>query len=236
MGDGMATFVPSGHTISGGSVLKRLRARRVCGQRPGRMARVGVVRMSFVDPWSVSSTTIASQLFAFSLAPYIAFLRSLGSEETKCPKMALNGFKFLLVFVFASIPAGIYAKVAYNDILANVDWLHGGAESFLTITNLLILIGLKSELDTDLSSTNVLRGPLLTVSAVTAFAAVASQLGLDIGAPHAQPGNALSTVTWVIHISSLIEWLGAMDLVWERAAITGNERWKVRRKATRNMY
>ena len=30
------------------------------------------------------------------------------------------------------------AKIHYNTILANVDWLHGTAESFLTITNLLI--------------------------------------------------------------------------------------------------
>ena len=30
------------------------------------------------------------------------------------------------------------AKVAYGTSLANVDWLHGGAESLLTITNLMI--------------------------------------------------------------------------------------------------
>ena len=30
------------------------------------------------------------------------------------------------------------AKIKYGTILANVDWLHGSAESFLTITNLFI--------------------------------------------------------------------------------------------------
>ena len=30
------------------------------------------------------------------------------------------------------------AKLKYGTILANVDWLHGSAESFLTITNLFI--------------------------------------------------------------------------------------------------
>lgn len=30
------------------------------------------------------------------------------------------------------------AKVHYGTILANVDWLHGSAESFLTLTNLFI--------------------------------------------------------------------------------------------------
>lgn len=31
------------------------------------------------------------------------------------------------------------AKVGYNEILANVDYLHGVAESFLTLTNLFIV-------------------------------------------------------------------------------------------------
>ena len=34
---------------------------------------------------------------------------------------------------------GDSAKTQYDDILANVDYLHGIAESFLTITNLLIV-------------------------------------------------------------------------------------------------
>ena len=52
--------------------------------------------------------------------------------------MTLVGFYFLLAFVFATIPAGIYAKVEYGTSLSNVDWLHGTAESLLTVTNLLI--------------------------------------------------------------------------------------------------
>ncbi len=56
------------------------------------------------------------------------------------------GFYFLLVFVAGSIPAGIYAKLHYHDILANVDWLHGGAESLLTLTNLFIVLGLRAEI------------------------------------------------------------------------------------------
>ena len=30
----------------------------------------------------------------------------------------------------------------YGTSLANVDWLHGGAESLLTVTNLLLVVGL----------------------------------------------------------------------------------------------
>ena len=42
----------------------------------------------------------------------------------------------LLVFVAITIPAGIYAKVHYGEELANVDWLHGSAEVFLTLSNI----------------------------------------------------------------------------------------------------
>jgi hypothetical protein len=48
-----------------------------------------------------------------------------------------------LVFVAVTIPAGIYAKVAYGKSLANVDWLHGSAEFFLTLSNILIVLGFR---------------------------------------------------------------------------------------------
>lgn len=35
------------------------------------------------------------------------------------------------------------AKVAYGKALADVDWLHGSAEFLLTVTNLLIVLGLR---------------------------------------------------------------------------------------------
>lgn len=38
------------------------------------------------------------------------------------------------------------AKVHYGTSLSNVDWLHGGAESLLTLTNLFIVIGLRQAL------------------------------------------------------------------------------------------
>ncbi len=117
--------------------------------------------------------SLAANLFASSIFPYAAFLYYL-TRSKKTPGLALFGFYFLLVFVFATIPAGIYgdnssfkclhfvqclqannswpciastpadlflqfaAKTHYGTILANVDWLHGGAESLLTITNLMI--------------------------------------------------------------------------------------------------
>ncbi|XP_076909822.1 uncharacterized protein LOC143567243 [Bidens hawaiensis] len=100
-----------------------------------------------VDPWSptIDSQSIASQLFAVSLFPYIGFLYFI-TRSNSAPKLTLFGFYFLLAFVGATIPAGIYAKVHYGTSLSNVDWLHGGAESLLTLTNLFIVIGLRQAL------------------------------------------------------------------------------------------
>lgn len=38
------------------------------------------------------------------------------------------------------------AKLHYGTSLSNVDWLHGGAESLLTLTNLFIVLGLRQAL------------------------------------------------------------------------------------------
>ncbi|KAE9614079.1 hypothetical protein Lalb_Chr05g0224191 [Lupinus albus] len=100
-----------------------------------------------VDPWApiIDSQSIATQLFAFSLFPYIGFLYFITKSKT-APNLTLFGFYFLLAFVGATIPAGIYAKVHYGTSLSNVDWLHGGAESLLTLTNLFIVLGLRTGL------------------------------------------------------------------------------------------
>ncbi|OMP02961.1 hypothetical protein COLO4_10669 [Corchorus olitorius] len=101
-----------------------------------------------VDPWAppnIDSKSIASQLSAFSLIPYIGFLYFITKSKSS-PKLTIFGFYFLLAFVGATIPAGIYAKVKYGTFLSNVDWLHGGAESLLTLTNLFIVLGLRQAL------------------------------------------------------------------------------------------
>ena len=60
-------------------------------------------------------------------------------------------------------------------------------------------------------------------------AAAALLVGLGLCMPnaaqafnmHQEPDNALSFPTWVIHISSVIEWIVAMGLVWRYAEVTG---------------
>ncbi|WP_013322827.1 DUF3593 domain-containing protein [Gloeothece verrucosa] len=81
-------------------------------------------------------------LFAVSLFPYLGFLWFL-TRSGKMPRLALIGFYVLLVFVGVTIPAGIYARVHYGEQLANIDWLHGSAESFLTLSNILIALGFR---------------------------------------------------------------------------------------------
>ena len=81
-------------------------------------------------------------LFALSLFPYLGFLWFI-TRSGQTPRLALIGFYVLLVFVAVTIPAGIYAKVHYGDMLANIDWLHGSAESFLTLSNILVVLGFR---------------------------------------------------------------------------------------------
>ena len=79
-------------------------------------------------------------LFALSLFPYLGFLWFLG-KSGQAPKLVMVGFYLLLVFVVVTIPAGLYARNVYGQELANVDWLHGAAESFLTLSKILVVLG-----------------------------------------------------------------------------------------------
>lgn len=81
-------------------------------------------------------------LFALSLFPYLGFLWFI-TNSGKTPRLALIGFYVLLIFVGITIPAGIYAQAHYGTSLANVDWLHGSAEFFLTLSNILVVLGFR---------------------------------------------------------------------------------------------
>ena len=88
-------------------------------------------RIGSVDP---------APLFVLSLLPYLAFLW-WARQVVAFPKLALRGFQMTLVFVAVTIAAAIVAEVTYGKQLADVDPLHGGAEFFLTLANLLVAIG-----------------------------------------------------------------------------------------------
>ena len=77
--------------------------------------------------------------FGLSLLPYLAFLW-WSWRSGRMPRLALIGFALTLLFVLVTIGAAIAAEMIYGRQLADVDPLHGGAEVFLTLSNVLVLL------------------------------------------------------------------------------------------------
>ncbi|MEA5415907.1 DUF3593 domain-containing protein [Synechococcus sp. BA-132 BA5] len=90
-------------------------------------------RLGRVDP---------APFFVLSLLPYLAFLW-WAQKVRAFPRLALRGFQLTLLFVAVTIAAAVVAQLAYGRQLADVDPLHGGAEAFLTLSNLVVLLGFR---------------------------------------------------------------------------------------------
>jgi len=121
-------------------------------------------KLNLVDPSLVDTSSILSSLtstldmnrdqaealagpfFGASLFPYLAFLYLLNVDENGTPKGVTVGFATCLLFVFLTIPAAIAAQLLYGVSLADSDWLHGSAESLLTITNLVTVVAFRQTL------------------------------------------------------------------------------------------
>lgn len=82
---------------------------------------------------------LAGIFFQASLLPYLLFLYFISFRANRVPTLGNFGFQFLLLFVLSTIPSGIITKSTYGCSLADVDWLHGGAEALLTVSNLLVV-------------------------------------------------------------------------------------------------
>lgn len=95
--------------------------------------------LSFAD----QGQNLAGIFFQSSLLPYLAFLYFLSFRGNRVPALGNFGFQFLLLFVLSTIPGGIISKSVYGCSLADVDWLHGGAEALLTATNVMIVLGFR---------------------------------------------------------------------------------------------
>ena len=207
----------------------------------------------FFDFANDESSQVAGICFQASLLPYIVFLYFL--SVTDIPPIANFGFQYLLVFVVASIVAGVLAQSQYDVSLADSDWLHGTAESMLTVSNLLLVYGLHHEsirmrLHNPTTASNP--SPILVKMLAMGWA-VLCFLGMVVGftwyplsthsqllggfgnipsiswmpwAKHPEPSNALSIPTWIVHWSSVYEYLVAMKLIWRLPYTTGNSTWK----------
>jgi hypothetical protein len=146
----------------------------------------------------------------------------------------------------AQVFTGIVTKSTYSSTLADVDWLHGGAETLLTTTNLYVASGFRNACAGDAPPEGgSFRYPAFAVFAlVVLFTAIGPSAGfeqhsaflfglgnlesnpLDALSVAAEPANALSIPTWAIHFSSVFEWLFAMGMVNTYAKATGNDKWQ----------
>lgn len=215
--------------------------------------------LAFAD----QADNLAGPLFASSLFPYLIFLYFVRQDCNGLSPVAKAGFTSLLGFVFMTIVTSIVAVKSYGTTLANVDYLHSGAEQLLSFTNIIDVIGLKLSLDgftsgavsqpaapppsgdtsspfvsSELPVLGIAAGAAILTTSVT-FAACGGSLAEhtaylggvgnlpdELVGFLSEPANALSIPTWVIHVSSLLEWLVAMGLVWRIGLATGNPRWK----------
>ena len=95
-----------------------------------------------------------SPFFILSLIPYLVFLKYAGKTKS-IPKISLLGFKLTLLFVFMTIVFAIISIIYFGEELTNVDVLHGLAESFLTISDALVVYGFILMLQSVKSKTEV---------------------------------------------------------------------------------
>ena len=79
-------------------------------------------------------------LFALSIVPYLFFLYYLYKIKS-INNFVKTGFSLTVLFVFITILVSIFTLNYYDKTLVEVDFLHGLAESFLTLSDFIILLG-----------------------------------------------------------------------------------------------
>ena len=79
-------------------------------------------------------------LFGASIFPYAIFLFYLYKIKS-VNTLVKAGFSLTVLFVFITIVVSIYSLNYYDKTLVEVDFLHGLAESFLTLSDFVILFG-----------------------------------------------------------------------------------------------
>ena len=79
-------------------------------------------------------------LFAASIFPYAIFLFYLYKIKS-VNKFVKTGYSLTVLFVFITIVISIYTLNYYDKTLVEVDFFHGLAESFLTLSDFVILLG-----------------------------------------------------------------------------------------------
>ena len=91
----------------------------------------------FIEKLGLIDNTL---LFAVSIIPYAIFLYYI-YKINSFNKLIKTGFSLTVLFVFITILVSIFTLNYYDKTLVEVDFLHGFAESFLTLSDFVILLG-----------------------------------------------------------------------------------------------
>ena len=100
--------------------------------------------LKFIEKLASLDNTV---LFASSIFPYAIFLFYL-YKINSINKFVKVGFSLTVLFVFITIVVSIFALNYYDKTLVEVDFLHGSAEFFLTLSDFVILMGFIRMLNT----------------------------------------------------------------------------------------
>ena len=92
----------------------------------------------FIEKLGLIDNTL---LFAVSIIPYAIFLFYLYKIKS-VNVFVKTGFSLTVLFVFITILVSFFTLNYYDKTLVEVDFLHGFAESFLTLSDFIILYGL----------------------------------------------------------------------------------------------
>ncbi len=93
--------------------------------------------LKFIEKLALLDNTV---LFASSIIPYAIFLFYL--YKIKSLNLLVKvGFSLTVLFVFITIILSIIALNYYEKTLVEIDFLHGSAEFFLTLSDFIILMG-----------------------------------------------------------------------------------------------
>ena len=93
--------------------------------------------IKFIEKLASIDNTV---LFAASIFPYAIFLFYLYKIKS-VNIFVKTGFSLTVLFVFITIIITIFTLNYYDKTLVEIDFLHGLAESFLTLSDFVILFG-----------------------------------------------------------------------------------------------
>ncbi|MCR8540217.1 MAG: DUF3593 domain-containing protein [Prochlorococcus marinus CUG1439] len=93
--------------------------------------------LKFLEKLATYDNTV---LFAASIIPYSIFLFYLYKIKF-INRFVKIGFSLTVFFVFITIILSIFSLTYYHKTLVEVDFLHGTAEFFLTLSDFVILVG-----------------------------------------------------------------------------------------------